>query len=166
MNEKVKVKNETSEILQLVGFKIGDEEYAVDILMVQEIIRMMQVTKVPNAPDFVDGVINLRGRIIPVIDLRTKLGLKRKDVDKDKRIIVVEVSGKTVGFIVDAVTEVLRIPSSITEPPPDIITSVRSEFIKAVGKLEDRLLILIDLEKILSSDEKAELNAIEHEENN
>ncbi len=166
MKEKVNVKNDVSEILQLVGFKIGDEEYAVDILMVQEIIRMMQVTKVPNAPDFVDGVINLRGKIIPVIDLRSKLGLKRKETDKDKRIIVVEVSNKTVGFIVDAVTEVLRIPSSITEPPPDIITNVRSEFIKAVGKLEDRLLILIDLEKILSTDEKAELHNIESDNNN
>ncbi|MEJ5350714.1 MAG: chemotaxis protein CheW [Melioribacteraceae bacterium] len=164
MNEKSKAKNETAEILQLVGFKIADEEYAVDILMVQEIIRMMQVTKVPNAPDFVDGVINLRGRIIPVIDLRSKLGLPRKEVDKDKRIIVVEVSGKTVGFIVDAVTEVLRIPASITEPPPDLVTNVNSEFIKAVGKLEDRLLILIDLEKILSSNEKLELSAINQEE--
>jgi len=164
MNEKTKVKNETTEILQLVGFKIADEEYAVDILMVQEIIRMMQVTKVPNAPDFVDGVINLRGRIIPVIDLRSKLGLPRKEVDKDKRIIVVEVSGKTVGFIVDAVTEVLRIPASITEPPPDLVTNVNSEFIKAVGKLEDRLLILIDLEKILSSNEKLELSTINQEE--
>jgi len=164
MSEKSKIKNEAAEILQLVGFKIAEEEYAVDILMVQEIIRMMQVTKVPNAPDFVDGVVNLRGRIIPVIDLRSKLGLPRKEVDKDKRIIVVEVSGKTVGFIVDAVTEVLRIPASITEPPPDLITNVNSEFIKAVGKLEDRLLILIDLEKILSSNEKLELSAINNEE--
>ncbi|MDH7603917.1 MAG: chemotaxis protein CheW [Melioribacter sp.] len=164
MSEKSKIKNEAAEILQLVGFKIAEEEYAVDILMVQEIIRMMQVTKVPNAPDFVDGVVNLRGRIIPVIDLRSKLGLSRKEVDKDKRIIVVEVSGKTVGFIVDAVTEVLRIPASITEPPPDLITNVNSEFIKAVGKLEDRLLILIDLEKILSSNEKLELSAINNEE--
>ena len=164
MSEKSKIKNEAAEILQLVGFKIAEEEYAVDILMVQEIIRMMQVTKVPNAPDFVDGVVNLRGRIIPVIDLRSKLGLPKKEVDKDKRIIVVEVSGKTVGFIVDAVTEVLRIPASITEPPPDLITNVNSEFIKAVGKLEDRLLILIDLEKILSSNEKLELSAINNEE--
>lgn len=163
MKDRANLKNDTSEILQLVSFMIGDEEYGVDILMVQEIIRMMQVTKVPNAPDFVDGVINLRGRIIPVIDLRCKLGLSRKEHDKNTRIIVVEVSGKTVGFIVDAVTEVLRIPANITEPPPDLITSVNSEFIKAVGKLEDRLLILIDLEKILSSNEKLELQNFEQE---
>ncbi|MFZ6031787.1 MAG: chemotaxis protein CheW [Melioribacter sp.] len=151
-------KVENAEILQLVSFLIGEEEYGVDILLVQEIIRMMEITKVPNAPDFVDGVVNLRGRIIPVIDLRTKLGMARKEHDKNTRIIVVEVAGKTVGFIVDAVTEVLRIPANITEPPPDIVAGVNAEFIKAVGKLDDRLLILIDLEKILSTQEKIELN--------
>jgi purine-binding chemotaxis protein CheW len=152
-------KNESTELLQLVSFLIGKEEFGVDIGYVQEINRMVQITKVPNAPDFVDGVINLRGRIIPVIDLRLKLGMERKEHDKNTRIVVVEVSGKTVGFIVDAVTEVLRIPSNITEAPPDMVTGVNSEYIKAVGKLEDRLLILIDLEKILSSDEKKELTA-------
>ncbi|MGK9477108.1 chemotaxis protein CheW [Melioribacter sp. OK-6-Me] len=151
-------KVENSEILQLVSFLIGDEEYGVDILLVQEIIRMMEITKVPNSPDFVDGVVNLRGRIIPVIDLRAKLGMPRKEHDKNTRIIVVEVAGKTVGFIVDAVTEVLRIPVGITEPPPDIVAGVNAEFIKAVGKLDDRLLILIDIEKILSTQEKIQLN--------
>ena len=154
-------KKETSELLQLVSFMIGDEEFAVDILIVQEIIRMLQITKVPNAPDFVDGVINLRGRIIPVIDLRCKMGMKRIEHDKNTRIVVVEVIGKTVGFIVDAVTEVLRIPSSITETPPEIVAGVNSEFIKAVGKLEDRLLILIDIEKILSSSEYKELEVMQ-----
>jgi len=154
-------KKETSELLQLVSFMIGDEEFAVDILIVQEIIRMLQITKVPNAPDFVDGVINLRGRIIPVIDLRCKMGMKRIEHDKNTRIVVVEVIGKTVGFIVDAVTEVLRIPSSITEAPPEIVAGVNSEFIKAVGKLEDRLLILIDIEKILSTSEYKELEIMQ-----
>ncbi|MFA7289765.1 MAG: chemotaxis protein CheW [Melioribacteraceae bacterium] len=150
-------KKDSTELLQLVSFMIGDEEFGVDILLVQEIIRMLQVTKVPNSPDFVDGVINLRGRIIPVIDFRSKLGIQRKVHDKDTRIVVVEVSGKTVGFIVDAVTEVLRIPADITEAPPELVTGINSEFIKAVGKLEDRLLILIDIEKILTATEKAEL---------
>lgn len=154
-------KKETSELLQLVSFMIGEEEFGVDILVVQEIIRMLQVTKVPNAPDFVDGVINLRGRIIPVIDLRCKLGMPRKERDKDTRIVVVEVAGKTVGFIVDAVTEVLRIPSNITEAPPEIVAGVNSEFIKAVGKLEDRLLILIDIEKVLSASEHQELTEMQ-----
>jgi purine-binding chemotaxis protein CheW len=121
---------------------------------------MLQITKVPNSPDFVEGVINLRGRVIPVIDLRRKLGMDRKPHDKNTRIIVVEVDGKTVGFIVDAVNEVLRIPKNITEAPPELVTGINSEFIKAVGKLDDRLLILLDLEKIISSEQKAQLQTI------
>lgn len=150
-------KKETAELLQLVSFFIGNEEFAVDILYVQEINRMSQVTKVPNSPDFVDGVINLRGRVIPVIDLRLRLGMPKKESDKNTRIIVMEVTGKTVGFIVDSVNEVLRIPKNVTEAPPDLAVGVNSEFIKSVGKLEDRLLILIDLEKILSKEENLEL---------
>ena len=141
----------SSELLQLVSFVLGNEEFGVDILCVQEINRMLQITKVPNSPGYVDGVINLRGRVIPVIDLRQKLGLPRKEHDNNTRIIVVEVNNKTVGFVVDAVREVLRIPVSITEAPPEIASGINSEYIKSVGKLEDRLLILIDLEKILSN---------------
>ncbi|MDP2302182.1 MAG: chemotaxis protein CheW [Ignavibacteria bacterium] len=158
-------KNESTELLQLVSFLIGKEEFGVDIGYVQEINRMVQITKVPNAPDFVDGIINLRGRIIPVIDLRLKLGMGRKEQDKNTRIVVVDVSGKTVGFIVDAVTEVLRIPSNIIEAPPDMVTGVNSEYIKAVGKLEDRLLILIDLEKILSKEDNVRLEIVMEPEN-
>lgn len=150
-------KKETSELLQLVSFFIGNEEFGVDILFVQEINRMSQVTKVPNSPDFVDGVINLRGRVIPVIDLRLRLGMPKKEPDKNTRIIVMEVTGKTVGFIVDSVNEVLRIPKDVTEAPPELAVGLNSEYIKAVGKLEDRLLILIDLEKILSKEESVEL---------
>jgi purine-binding chemotaxis protein CheW len=157
MNDLNEQKNDSTELLQLVSFIIGNEEFAVDILYVQEINRMIQITKVPNAPDFVDGVINLRGRVIPVIDLRCKLGMTKKEQDKNTRIIVVEVGGKTVGFIVDAVNEVLRIPKNITEPPPELVSGVNAEFIKAVGKLEDRLLILLDLEKILSASQKEQL---------
>ncbi len=155
-----KEKVESSEILQLVSFKIGNEEFGVDILNVQEINKMTQITKVPNAPDFVEGVINLRGRIIPVIDLRTRLKLEKKEHDKDTRIIVVEISNKTVGFIVDAVKEVLRVPVNITEAPPEIVTGIDSEFIKSVGKLDDRLLILMDLNKIITNVEKQELELV------
>lgn len=155
-----KEKVESSEILQLVSFKIGNEEFGVDILNVQEINKMTQITKVPNAPDFVEGVINLRGRIIPVIDLRTRLELDKKEHDKDTRIIVVEISNKTVGFIVDAVKEVLRVPVNITEAPPEIVTGIDSEFIKSVGKLDDRLLILMDLNKIITNVEKQELELV------
>ncbi|HOP50964.1 MAG TPA: chemotaxis protein CheW [Ignavibacteriales bacterium] len=145
------------EILQLVTFSIGNEEFGVEILKVQEINKMMQVTKIPNSPSFVEGVINLRGKVIPIINLRNKLRLSPKEHDKNTRIIVMEIQGKTVGFIVDAVSEVLRIPRSITEPPPPMIGGVSSEYIVSVGKLEDRLLILLDVDRILSNEEKSAL---------
>jgi purine-binding chemotaxis protein CheW len=147
----------TEELLQLVSFKIGDAEFGVDILRVQEINKMMELTIVPNTPSFIEGVVNLRGRIIPVLNLRTKLGLEIKEYDSETRIIVVELDDKTIGFIVDEVKEVLRIPKSITEQPPEIVAGVDSEYITAIGKLEDRLLILLDLTKILSNQENAEL---------
>ncbi len=150
--------NISSELLQLVSFTIGGEEYGVDILCVQEINRMLKVTQVPNSPSYVDGVINLRGKVIPVIDLRSRLGMPRKAHDKDTRIVVVELIGKTVGFVVDGVSEVLRIPRSITETPPEtVMENIESDFITSVAKLEDRLLILIDLEKILSNTTKTEV---------
>jgi len=149
-DEKNKSQVVGDELLQLVSFKIGDEEFGVDILKVQEINRMIDVTRVPNAPAYVDGVINLRGKVIPVIDLRSKLGFGRKDHDKNTRIVVVELAGKVVGFVVDAVSEVLRIPRSVTEPPPPVVSSgINADYITAVGKLEDRLLTLLDLDKIL-----------------
>ncbi len=160
MSDLKEQKEDSSGLLQLVSFMIGSEEFGIDILYVQEINRMLQITKVPNAPYFVDGVVNLRGRVIPVIDLRTKLGIERKEHDKNTRIVVVEVDGKTAGFIVDAVKEVLRIPAGITEPPPEIVTGMNSEFIMAVAKLEDRLITLIDLEKVLSNSEKKKLKEV------
>ncbi|MBK7498693.1 MAG: chemotaxis protein CheW [Ignavibacteriales bacterium] len=150
MDIQEKTKTEQQELLQLVSFKIGEEEFGVDINIVQEINRMLQITKVPNTPDFIEGVVNLRGRIIPVIDLRVKLGLIKLEHGKNTRIVVIELKEQTIGFIVDEVNEVLRIPKSITETPPELIGGVNNEFITAIGKLEDRLLILLDLEKIFS----------------
>jgi purine-binding chemotaxis protein CheW len=160
MEIKNGTKNDSNELLQLVSFKIGNEEFGVEILIVHEIIKMLQITKIPNAPEFVEGIINLRGKIIPVIDLRTRLHMVKKDSDKDSRIIVVEVENKTIGFIVDSVNEVIRIPVNVTEAPPELITGIDSEYIKSVGKLDDRLLILIDLNKVLKSDEKKALDTI------
>ena len=160
MSIDIENKNASNDLLQLVSFKIGNEEYGVDILNVQEINKMTAITKVPNSPEFVEGVINLRGRVIPVIDLRTRLNLEKKKHDKDTRIIIVEIDAATVGFIVDAVSEVLRIPVNITETPPSIVSGINSEFIKSVGKLDDRLLILIDLNKILTKENKEELTGV------
>ncbi len=148
----------SADLLQLVSFRIGEEEYGVDILRVQEINRMLHVTLVPNSPSFVDGIVNLRGKVIPVIDLRSRLLMPRKPHDKDTRIIVVELVGKTIGFVVDAVSEVLRISRSITEPPPSIVLQkISSDYITSVAKLDDRLLILINLENILTENESSEL---------
>jgi purine-binding chemotaxis protein CheW len=159
MNSEI-IQKEKQELLQLVSFNIGSEEFGIDILKVQEIIRLITITKVPNSPAFVEGVVNLRGRVIPVIDLRIKLGLARKEHNNNTRIIVVDINDTTIGFIVDAVNEVLRIPANITEPPPQIVAGIDSDFITAVGKLEDRLLILLDLEKILVSKELEELDVV------
>ena len=141
------------DLLQLVTFDIGDEEFGVDILKVQEINRMLGITRVPRTPDFVEGVINLRGKIIPVIDLRKRFKMDGKDSDKHTRIVVVEIDQKIVGFIVDTVSEVLRISSSTVEPPPPIVAGIDSEYISGVGKLEDRLLLLLDLNKLLTDNE-------------
>jgi len=145
---------EVSELLQLVSFKMGDEEYGIDILNVKEIIRMVNITKIPNSPVYVEGIINLRGQVIPVIDLRTKLGMTKKEANNDTRIVVIDIEGRTVGFLVDAVSEVLRIPRNITEAPPEITTGINSEYITAVGKLEDRLLTMIDLNKVMHKEDK------------
>jgi len=139
------------ERIQLVSFKIGEEEFGVDILKVQEINRMMLVTRVPDAPEYVVGVVNLRGKVIPVVDLRKRFGMENKEPDKHTRIIVMELEEKLVGFIVDAVSEVLRIPGSVTEPPPSITTDINADYITAIGKLNDRLITLLDIERILTN---------------
>ena len=136
--------------LQLVTFDVAGEEFAVDILAVREINRMMTLTRVPNSPPEVEGVINLRGKIIPVIDLRRRFGLTQSDHSQDSRIVVVEVNERIVGFIVDRVHEVLRIQKSIVEPAPEMVCSIDSDFIAGVGKLEDRLVILLDVAKLFA----------------
>lgn len=146
------------DLLQLVSFKLGEEEFGVDILKVQEINRLVDITKVPRAPSFVEGVINLRGKVIPIIDLRKRFGLDMKDRDKDTRIVVVDIEGSIMGMIVDAVSEVLRLPASTIEPAPEIATSIDSEYIRGVAKLEDRLLIFLDLSKVFSQQERMAIN--------
>lgn len=149
-----------NQIIQLVSFKLGKEEFGVDILKVQEINRMLKITEMPNAPEFVEGIVNLRGRIIPVIDLKKRLRMETKERDNSTRIIVVELSGKTVGFIVDEVSEVLRIEPHITEPPPEMVAGISSDYITAVAKLDDRLLILLDLNKVLTLKENEVLERV------
>jgi len=148
------------ELLQLVSFVVGKEEYAVPILAVQEINRMMQITRVPQSPAFVEGVINLRGKIIPVIDLRKRFNVELNENADDTRIIVVEIGGNRVlGFTVDRVNEVLRIKREIVEPAPAMCTGIDSEYVQGVGKLEDRLLILLSLERLFTDNELQAVDA-------
>lgn len=144
-------------ILQLVTFNVGEEEFGVEILAVREINRMMEITRVPHAPDFVEGVINLRGRVVPVVDLRKRFGLGGIERGKSARIVVVELRDKVVGFLVDSVSEVLRVPQDLLEPPPPIVGGVNREYLESVVKLEDRLLVLLDLHKLLDAGERSEL---------
>ncbi len=139
----------SEELLQLVSFNIGNEEFGVDILKVQEINRMVEITKVPQAPSYVEGVINLRGKVIPIVDLRKRFSLEMKEADKNTRIVVVDIEGSIIGMVVDSVSEVLRLPANTLEPAPEIVTGVNSEYIKGVAKLEDRLLIFLDLSKAI-----------------
>lgn len=145
------------DLLQLTTFKIGDEEFGVDILRVREIIRMVPVTKVPRAPGFITGVINLRGTVLPVVSLRRRFGREAKADDSQTRIVLVELQKLVVGFVVDAVLEVLRIPTDIVEPTPPVVAGVEAEYISGMAKLDNRLLLLLDLDKLLSEEELARL---------
>jgi purine-binding chemotaxis protein CheW len=159
MSEELERKQD-SDLMQLVTFSLDQEEFGVDILKVQEIIRMMEITKVPKSPEFVEGVINLRGKVIPVIDLRSRFGLDSHAYDKDTRIMVIDINNVIVGFVVDAVSEVLRITADTVEPPPPVVAGIESDYISGVGKLKDRLLILLDLDRLLSGTERDELSGI------
>ncbi|MBX3237173.1 MAG: chemotaxis protein CheW [Nitrospiraceae bacterium] len=143
------------DLLQFVICRIGAEEFAVDVLSVQEINRIVEVTRVPKTPGYVEGVINLRGRIIPVLDLRKLFGLASVNQTSQTRIVVVSVQGRLVGLVVDSVEEVLRIPKNSIEPPPNVGTMAGAEFTQGVGRIEDRLLILVDLNRLLLNREAA-----------
>ncbi len=152
------------EEIQLVVFKLSNEEFGVNIHQVKEIVRLVPITPIPRAPKFIEGVVNLRGQILAVMDLSKRLQLPSNPRTEKTRIIVVEVEENTVGMIVDEVTEVLRLPLSRIEKTPQIIeTKIGQRYIKGVGKLEERLLILIDLAAILSTDEIEHLKKFEKE---
>lgn len=149
----------SDDLRQFVTCRIAHEEFALDVLSVQEINRMVEVTRVPKSPYFVEGVINLRGRIIPVLDLRRRFGLPASDRTDDSRIMVVLVRQRMVGLIVDEVVEVLRLPKSSIEPPPSVGNSAGVEFTQGVGRIGDRLLIVLDLNRLLLPNEQAAMEA-------
>ncbi|HXK09820.1 MAG TPA: chemotaxis protein CheW [Vicinamibacteria bacterium] len=134
----------------LATFFLDREEYGVDVRQVQEIRRMSEVTSVPRAPEFVRGVINLRGRILPVLDLKRKLGLGEVEPGRATRIVVVRVKERLLGLLVDGASQVLRVEVSRIEPPPEEVLEKGGDYIRGVAKLEDRLIILVDLERLLA----------------
>ena len=149
-------KDTSSELIQMVSFKLENEEYGIEVLKVREIIRMIPITHMPNSPPYVEGIINLRGKIIPVVSMRKKFGLMEQDSSVQTRIVVMDVCGELMGFIVDSVSEVIRISGSEIQPPPNVVTGgIDQECITGVINQAERLLVLLDLEKLFSHEEKA-----------
>lgn len=145
------------ESVQVATFQIGAEEYGVDISQIQEIIRMVEVTRVPRTPAFMEGVINLRGQLIPIVDLRVRFGMERVPHTKNTRIIVTDIGTKRVGIVVDAATEVLTIPLEAIEEPPEMMAGVGADYLQGVGKVGDRLIILLDLTMVVSAPARRDL---------
>lgn len=142
---------------QYVIFSLADEHYGVDIFQVREIIRVPQITQIPGAPSYVRGVINLRGGVIPVIDLRQRFGMETGPGVDERRIVVAELGEQTVGMVVDGVSEVIEIDGAQIEPPSPFIMSTHAQAIEGIAKVRDRLIILLSLEALLSGQEKEQL---------
>ncbi|OEJ14409.1 chemotaxis protein CheW [Brachyspira hampsonii] len=137
----------------LVTFRLGSGEYAIDIMQAKEIIKMEKITLIPNAPDFVEGVINLRGNIIPIIDLKKRFNLEETEGDKNTGIIIVKIEDVDMGIIIDSISKVVSISNSDIQPPPPMLSGIGQKYIKGVGKLEDKLLVVLDLEKLFATDD-------------
>lgn len=146
--------------LQLVSFQLDQEEYGIEITKVQEIILMGEITRVPQTPVFVKGLINLRNTVIPIVDLRRRFGMDETENTDETRIMVVNVAGKTIGIIVDAVNEVLRVSQDQIAPPPPTVAGLGREYLTGLVKFEKRLLIVLDIDRILNEEEAAEAEAV------
>ena len=145
--------------MQMVSFQLASEEYGVEINKVREIILVGEITQVPQTPSYVKGLINLRSTVIPVVDLRLRFGLDAPDTTDDTRIVVINIANKTIGIIVDAVNEVLRVSKNQIAPPPPTVAGLGQEYLVGLAKLEDRLLIMLDIENILLEDMDRETGA-------
>lgn len=145
---------------QLVVFELAGENYGVDIVSVEGIIKMQEIIKLPKTPSFVEGVTNLRGSVIPIIDLRKRFGIENQEYTRDTRIVTVIQGNLRIGIIVDGVSEVLRIPESAIEATPAFVSSMDTQFITGIAKLEDRLITLLDLSMILSVEERSQVLSI------
>lgn len=150
------------ELIQLVSFMLAEEEYGVEVLKVREIIRMPTITKMPNTLQYVEGIINLRGKVIPIISMRKRFGLQENENSSQTRIIIMDVAGSLTGFIVDGVSEVIRIRSSEIQPPPSLVLSggIGQEFITGVFNHDERLLIIMDVDRMFSDEERDSFGGI------
>ncbi len=146
---------------QLITFSVEKENYGVNIQKVKEVIKIREITKLPKAPSFVKGVINLRGDVIPIVDFREKFSLEQLEYTDMTRVIVVEVDKKSIGIVVDSVSHVIRMSQDEIVPPPPMIGGIAEEYLLGIGKIGEDLIILIDIEKILTFEEKIELDSME-----
>lgn len=142
---------------QYVIFRLGDSEFGVEIGQVLRIMRLMEVTRVPRAPNFLEGVVNIHGEMVPVVDLKKRFELPWQEYGDKARILVVEVEGQTVGMIVDSVTEIAWIPTSAIEPPPEMVAEISGVYLTGLGRLDDRLIIFLNLSRVLTTEEIEEL---------
>ncbi len=158
--KKTKEKGSEAKTIQLVSFCLGDEIFGVDIMKVQEIIRWQEVTRMPRMPEFLEGVIDLRGTVMPVVDLRKRFGMGATAIGPATRIIVTLTSNLPVGLVVDSVQEVLKPDESQISPPPAIAAGIGHEYLRGLCRVRDKLVILLDIDRILSSEETASLSSI------
>ncbi|MDQ3557100.1 MAG: chemotaxis protein CheW [Gemmatimonadota bacterium] len=149
--------------VQIVAFRVGGGEFGLDVFSVHEVLRHQPVTPVPQAPEFVEGVLDVRGILLPVVDLRRRFEVREIVFDSDTRIVVVEFAGERLGLVVDAVREVLRVPETAVSEPPAYVRGLAAQYIRGVVRLEDRLVVLLDVERILSSEERIALEQAELE---
>ena len=147
-------------ILRWVTFRLDDQTYGVNVMQVQEVLRVWEIAPVPGAPDYVLGIINLRGNVVTVIDSRQRFGLAPKDADEASRIVIIEVRKQVVGILVDSVSEVTELPQSAIEPAPSIGAEESSRYIQGVANRDGGLLILVDLDKLLTDEEWTEVTAV------
>ena len=159
--EGTKDRIDTNELRQFISFSVGAEEYGLELLRVKEVIRIREITWLPKAPTFVKGIINLRGDVIPIIALREKFGLPAQETTATTRVIVVEIDGRLMGMVVDAASQVVRIPADQIAPPPPVLGGLSQEFVTGVGKLDDKLVILLNVDAILDVEEIRALSGLQ-----
>jgi purine-binding chemotaxis protein CheW len=149
-----------ADMLQFVTFNLAGQKYAIDILKVQEINNLRDITPIPNSPSYMEGAINLRGKVIPVLNLRRRLHLQNQELTNLSKIIIIDIKGLILGMIVDSVSDVLRIPADVVEhAPPVASSSIRSELIRGIAKLTDMLVIILDIDELLDSNEISSVGA-------